>query len=71
MKTHFLYNILLNIGLILMIFSVVAAYNSAMYPVLAIAVVIVCVLGYLKYRLLKQVRQMTKDKPTGQARARS
>ncbi|MBK1438500.1 sortase [Parapedobacter sp. ISTM3] len=59
MKRHFLYNTLLNIGLILMIFSAVAAYNSKQYPVLAISVVIVCVLVYLKYRLLKQVRQMT------------
>ena len=62
MKKHILYNTLLNIGLILMVLSVVAAYNSKQYPVLAISVVIIAVLIYLKYRLLRQVRQMTKDK---------
>jgi len=62
MKRHFLYNTLLNIGLILMLLSAVAAYNSERYPILGIAVVIIGVLGYLKYRLLKQVRQLTKNK---------
>ncbi len=62
MKRHFLYNILLNIGLILMILSAVAAYQSAQYMILAISLAIILVLGYLKYRLLRQVRQLTKDK---------
>ena len=62
MKKHILYNTLLNIGLILMVLSTVAAYNSGQYPVLAISVVIIAVLIYLKYQLLKQVRQITKDK---------
>jgi len=62
MKRHFIYNVLLNIGLILMVLSTVAAYNSKQYPILAIAVAIILVLGYLKYRLLRQIRQMTKGK---------
>lgn len=65
MKKHFLYNTLLNIGLILMMFAAVAAYNSEAqkgekYIILGITVLIIIVLGYLKYRLLKQVRQLTK-----------
>jgi hypothetical protein len=60
MKRHFLYNILLNIGLILMLLSAVAAYNSGQQPILYISVAIIAVLGYLKYRLLKQIRQFTK-----------
>lgn len=57
MKRYFLYNILLNISLILMFFSVVAAYQSRQYIVLAISILIILIVGYLKYRLLKQVRQ--------------
>jgi len=65
MKRHFLYNTLLNIGLILMTFAAVAAYNSEAqnsekYLILSVTVFIIILLGYLKYRLLKQVRQLTK-----------
>jgi len=62
MKKYFLYNILLNVGIILMALAAMAAYNSIQYPIVAIAVAIVVLLGYLKYRLLKQVRQLTKHK---------
>jgi len=66
MKTYFLYNVLLNISLILMGFAVWAAYssddNGSKNLIFAIAVVIFLVLAYLKYRLLRQVRQATKDK---------
>ncbi|HWK55786.1 MAG TPA: DUF6358 family protein [Parapedobacter sp.] len=62
MKTYFLYNILLNIALILMGLAVWAAYQSGEYPILAITVAIIAILGWLKYRLLKQVRQGTKGK---------
>lgn len=62
MKKHILYNTLLNIGLILMVFSSVAAYNSENYPILVVSVVIIAVLIYLKYQLIRQVRQMTKDR---------
>ncbi len=65
MKRHFLYNTLLNIGLILMMLTAIAAYNgetqnNEKYFILGITVVIILLLGYLKYRLLKQVRQLTK-----------
>ena len=66
MKTYFLYNVLLNIALILMGFAVWAAVNSddneSKTLIVAIAVAIFLVLAYLKYRLLKYVRQGIKDK---------
>ena len=66
MKTYFLYNVLLNIALILMGFAAIAAYNSddngSKNLILAISIAIFLVLAYLKYRLLKQVKQYTKDK---------
>lgn len=60
MKRHFLYNILLNIALILMFLSTVAAYNNGQYAVMAISIAITAVLAYLKYRLLTHVRKLTK-----------
>lgn len=62
LKRNLLYNTLLNVGLILMIFSAVAAYNSKQYPYLAISVVIAVFLVYAKYLLIKQVREMSKDR---------
>ncbi|WP_353127695.1 DUF6358 family protein [Parapedobacter pyrenivorans] len=62
MKRHFIYNVLLNIGLILMVLSAIAAFNSEQYPILAISMAIIFILGYLKYRLLKQIRHITKGK---------
>lgn len=61
MKKYFLYNVMLNIGLILMGLAVWAAYRSADYTILAITVAIFIVLVWSKIRLLKQVRQFTKD----------
>jgi len=65
MKRHFFYNILLNVGLILMMFILIAAYNSEALPVekyliIGGAIVTIIVLGYLKYRLLLQVKKLTK-----------
>lgn len=62
MKTYFLYNVLLNIALILMGIAVWAAYQSGEYAILAITVAILVILGWLKYRLLKQVRQGIREK---------
>ncbi|MGV3761692.1 DUF6358 family protein [Parapedobacter sp.] len=66
MKRYFFYNVMLNIGLILMSFATIAAYssddNGSKYLILAISVAILLVLAYLKYRLLKLVRQFTQEK---------
>lgn len=61
LKRNLLYNILLNVGLILMIFSAVAAYNSQQYLYLAISAILAIFLVYAKYLLIKQVREMGKE----------
>ncbi len=66
LKRNLLYNTLLNVGLILMILSAVAAYNSQQYVYLAISVVIAIFLVYAKYLLIKQVREMAKTRPPAQ-----
>ena len=62
LKRNLLYNTLLNVGLILMIFSAVAAYNSQQYIYLVISAVIAIFLVYAKYVLIKQVREMGKER---------
>lgn len=62
LKRNLLYNTLLNVGLILMIFSAVAAYNSQQYIYLAISAVIAVFLIYAKYLLIKQVRDLAKSR---------
>ncbi len=62
LKRNLLYNTLLNVGLILMIFSAVAAYNSQQYIYLVISAVIAIFLVYAKYLLIKQVREMGKER---------
>lgn len=51
---------MLNVALILMILSIVAAYNSSQFPILVISVLIIALLIFLKYRLLKLIKQQTK-----------
>lgn len=62
LKRNLLYNTLLNVGLILMILSAVAAYNSQQYLYLAISVIIAIFLVYAKYLLIKQVRDSAKER---------
>lgn len=51
---------MLNVALILMVLSVMAAYNSNQLPILVISVVIIALLIFLKYRLLKLIKQQTR-----------
>ena len=52
MKKYFLYNILLNVALILMVLAAVAAYSAQEYPTFAITLAILVVLAWLKHRFL-------------------
>lgn len=65
MGRKFIYNVLLNIGLIAMVFAAVSAFNNGQYFIVIGAVCIIAFLSFLKIRLLKQVREITKanDKP--------
>ncbi|WP_353184369.1 DUF6358 family protein [Parapedobacter lycopersici] len=60
MKKYFFYNVLLTVALIVMVLSIVAAYNSGQHIILAVSVLITVVLIFLKYHLLKQVKRQTK-----------
>lgn len=66
LKRNLLHNTLLNVGLILMVLSAVAAYNSQQYVYLVISVVLAIFLVYAKYLLLKQVREMAETQQPSQ-----
>ncbi|NGF55307.1 sortase [Parapedobacter sp. SGR-10] len=57
MKKHFILNLLLNLGIIFLIMSGVAAYRSGNMLILGLAIAISIVLIYLKVVLLKYVKQ--------------
>ncbi len=61
MGRKFIFNVLLNIGLIAMIFTAVSSYKREQYFTVIISISILIVLSFLKIRLLKQVRAITKD----------
>lgn len=56
MKKHFILNLLLNLGIIFLILSGVAAYQSGNILILGLAIAISVVLIYLKVVLLKHVK---------------
>lgn len=56
MKKHFILNLLLNLGIIFLIMSGVAAYQSGNMLILGAAIAISVVLIYLKIVLLKHVK---------------
>lgn len=57
MKKHIILNLLLNLGIIFLIMSGVAAYKSGNMLILGLAIAISIVLIYLKVVLLKHVKQ--------------
>lgn len=56
MTKHFILNLLLNLGIIFLIFAGVAAYQSGNMLVLGLSIAISVVLIYLKVVLLKHVK---------------
>lgn len=56
MKKHFILNLLLNLGIIFLIMSGVAAYQSGNMLILGASIAISVVLIYLKIVLLKYVK---------------
>lgn len=61
MGRKFLFNILLNLALIVVVYSLVKAYRADQYLVVAGALGVVLLLSYFKIKLLKHVRVITKD----------
>jgi hypothetical protein len=62
MGKKFIYNVLLNIGLIAMVFAGVSSFKKEQYVIAVLALAIIILLSFLKIRLLKQVRDITKEK---------
>jgi len=60
MGKKFLYNILLNIGILILAYCAIAAFHARQYLILACAIAGIALLIYLKIRLTKQVRKMLK-----------
>lgn len=63
MGRKFIYNVLLNVAIIAMIFAAVSSFKKEEYIVVALSLVIVVFLSFLKIKLLKQVRDITKSNP--------
>ncbi|WP_140937019.1 DUF6358 family protein [Sphingobacterium lumbrici] len=60
MKKQIILNVLLNLGIVFLIMSGVAAYKSGNMLILGLAIAIGVVLIYLKMVLLKYVRNQVK-----------
>lgn len=56
MKAKFFYNVMLNIGIVLMILSGVSSFNQSNYPVFGISLLVVLILIYLKVKLFQQIK---------------
>lgn len=57
MKKQFILNLLLNLGIIFLVMSGVAAYQSGNMLILGLSIAVAVVLIYLKIVLLKYVKQ--------------
>jgi len=57
MKKHFILNLLLNLGIIFLVVSGLAAYQSGNMLILGLSIAIAIVLIYLKVVLLKHVKK--------------
>lgn len=62
MKLKFFYNTLLTLGIALMLLSAVSSYQAEQYLYLAISLALIVVLGWLKYKLLADVKNTIKTK---------
>lgn len=69
MKKHFFLNLLLNLGIIFLIFSGVSAYQSGHTLFLGLSIALSVVLIYLKVVLLKHVRASISQKKQHKAQA--
>jgi hypothetical protein len=60
MGRKFIYNVLLNIGIIAMVFAAVSSFKKEEYLIVILAMGFIGLLSFLKIRLLKRVRDITK-----------
>lgn len=69
MTKKFILNVLLNLGIVFLVLSAWAGYNSGQVLYLGISIALLVVLVYLKVVLLKQVRKDAQAKQVEKARA--
>ena len=60
MVKRLLYNIFLNIGIIVLCYSAFVGYNNQQYGIVVGALLAAAVLIYLKVKLIRSVRDVTK-----------
>lgn len=60
MAKNLLYSTLLNVGIMVLLYCVFIAINTKQYLILAGALVGLALLVYLKVRLLRKIKTMTK-----------
>ncbi|WP_222852239.1 DUF6358 family protein [Olivibacter sp. SDN3] len=65
MTKHILYNIFLNIGILVLAYCSIAAYNEKQFFILGGCIIGIALLVYLKVRLAKKVRQHIKQGKQG------
>jgi len=68
MKKHFVLNLLLNLGIIFLIFSAVSSYRSGNLLILGTSIALGVVLIYLKIVLLKFVKKEMETKQQEKAK---
>jgi len=61
MGKQILYNIFLNIGILLLAYCAIAAYNGKQYVIMAGSIFGIAAMIYLKIRLAKKVRRIIKS----------
>lgn len=60
MGKKFLYNTFLNIGIIVLAYCTIAAYNGQQYSIMVGSILGISALIYLKIKLAKKVKEMIK-----------
>lgn len=60
MLKKLLYSTFLNVGIIVLLYSAFISFNKQQYGILVGAILALCALVYLKIKVLKQVREISK-----------
>ena len=68
MRKKFFLNIILNLGIVFLVLSGLAGYNSGNMLFLGLSIALMVVLLYLKVVLLKQVSRDVKNKEQGNSK---
>lgn len=67
MTKNFILNIVLNLGIVFLVLSGYAAYNSGNMLILGLSIALMVVLIYFKFVLLRQVSRQVSEKQKNQS----